>query len=89
LPACVTVNVRPAAVSVPVRSDAVLFASTVKLTDPEPVRLAPAVMSIHEALLVAVHAHDDVVVTLVVPVPPVAAVDKVVGEIENVQLPAD
>jgi hypothetical protein len=53
--ACVTVKARPAIVSVPVRS-APLFAATLNVTEPLPVRVVPPdVTVIHDALLAAVH----------------------------------
>jgi hypothetical protein len=54
LPAWEAVNVRPATVRVPVLA-APVFAATLNATLPLPVPLAPEVMVIHEALLVAVH----------------------------------
>jgi len=59
------------------------FATTVKLTDPGPVPLAPAVIVIHVgALLTAVHAHVPPAVTvIVVPAPPAGANDSLVGAI--------
>ena len=59
------------------------FATTVKLTDPVPVPLVPAVIVIHDgALLTAVHAHVAPVVTVIaVPAPPAAANDSLVGAI--------
>ena len=59
------------------------FAPTVKLTDPVPVPLVPAVIVIHDgALLMAVHAHVAPVVTVIaVPDPPEAAMDWLVGAI--------
>lgn len=59
---CCTVNVRPAMVSVPLRTLPRLIC-TEKLTDPLPEPLAPAVMSTQDALLTAVHAHPAAVVT--------------------------
>jgi hypothetical protein len=53
---CVTVNTCPPAVMVPVRAVAA-FAAAVNCTLPGPFPLAPAVMLIHVALAVAVHAH--------------------------------
>jgi hypothetical protein len=49
------VAVLPATVSVPLRSFPV-FGATLKVTVPLPVPLAPEVMVIHEALLLAVQA---------------------------------
>ena len=85
--AWLTVKVWPAMVIVPVRA-APVFAATVKLTDPGPVPLAPAVIVIHDgALLTAVHAHVPPAVTaIVVPAPPAAAIDSLVGAIVLVQL---
>ena len=76
----VTVKVWPAMVMVPVRA-APVFAATVKLTDPGPVPLAPAVIVIHDgALLTAVHAHVAPVVTAIaVPAPPASAIAWLVG----------
>jgi len=68
-PTCVTVNVCPAMVSVPVRS-APVFASTVNATGPFPLPVAPDVTAIHGALLVAVHVQPAAVVTFEFPVPP-------------------
>ena len=53
--ACVTVNVLPAIVSVPVRS-APELAATENVTVPLPLPLAPDAIVIHVAPLVAVHA---------------------------------
>ena len=73
LPACDTVKVCPAMVSVPVRELVPVLAATVKATLPLPVRLLPPVKVIQLALLATVHAHALVVVTVVLPVPPAAA----------------
>jgi len=68
--ACVTVNVDPAIVSVPVRAPPV-FAATVNVTVPLPVPLAPLAIVIQLALLLAVHVQPDCVVTVTgPPVPP-------------------
>ena len=74
-------------VIVPVRAGPV-FAATVKLTDPGPVPLVPAVIVIHDgALLTAVHAHVPPAVTAIaVPVPPAAAIDWLVGAIVLLQV---
>jgi hypothetical protein len=63
-PFCVTVNVWPAIVTVPVRCAAAEFAAMVMLTVPLPVPLAPPVTVIHAALLAAVHAQLEVELTL-------------------------
>jgi hypothetical protein len=44
---CITVNVCPAIVSVPVRDVVAVFAATLKLTDPPPLPLAPEVIVSH------------------------------------------
>lgn len=66
----VTVNVDPAIVSVPERAPPVL-AATVYVTLPLPVPLAPPVIVIQLAPVVAVHVQPDCVVTVTgPPVPP-------------------
>jgi hypothetical protein len=60
---CVTVNVCPPAVIVPLRATPVL-AATVNCTCPLPVPLAPDVMASHAALLLAVQAHPAPAVTV-------------------------
>ena len=80
-----TVKVRPAIVSVPVRVDVAVFAATLKPADPLPLPLAPLVTVIQVLLLPADHAHPVDDVTLVEPVPPVATTDKLFDEIANVQ----
>ena len=60
-PSCVTVTVRPATVSVPVRCTVV--EGTVKLTEPIPDPVAPAVIVIQEVVVVAVHEQLVPVVT--------------------------
>ena len=80
--ACVTVNVWPATVSVPVRRGPVL-AATVKFTAPLPVPVAGVTPVIQGALLAAVHEHPDVAATAIaVPAPPAAATDWDVGLME-------
>jgi hypothetical protein len=79
--ACVTVNVCPPAVMVPVRGVVVELAATLKVTAPLPEPLAPPVMVIQLALLVAFHVHPADVVTVTAPVPPSASTDWDVGEI--------
>jgi hypothetical protein len=80
-----TVNVRVAIVSVPVRAVVVVFAATLKPADPFPLPLAPLVTVIQVLLLTADHAQPLDDVTLVEPVPPAAATDKLFDEIANVQ----
>jgi hypothetical protein len=68
----VTVNVSPAMVNVPVRSPPV-FAATLNVTVPLPLPLEPVVTVIQLALLTAVQAQPDCVVTATgPPVPPEA-----------------
>ncbi len=67
--------------SVPVRVDVDVFALMLKLTLPLPAPDAPAVTVSHDALLTAVQAQPVPAVTAVLPVPPPAAIDNVVGEI--------
>jgi hypothetical protein len=67
-PACVTVCVCPAIVSVPVRGVVAGFAGTENDTAPEPVPDCPASMVIQAALLLAVHVHVAAVVTRTSPV---------------------
>ena len=80
-PACVTVNVLPATVSVPVRGVVAVDAATVKPTDPLPVPLPPAVRVNQAALLVADHPHPAPAVTPTLPLPPAAVNDCETGEI--------
>jgi hypothetical protein len=68
---CVTVNVWPAMVNVPVRCGPVL-AATENCVEPLPVPLAPVVIVIQVALLAPVQAQSLAVVTLTEPPPPLA-----------------
>ncbi len=77
-------KVCPATVIVPVRCGPV-FAATENCVTPAPLPLAPAVMVIHESLLVAVHAQPVVVVTLTDPDPPPAGALCEVGLMVNAQ----
>jgi hypothetical protein len=81
---CVTVNVRRAAFNVPVRCVPPLLGATEYSSDPLPVPLAPEVIVIQLAALVAVHEQvfDDAATNG----PPAAATPWLAGEIENVQL---
>ena len=72
MPDCVTVNVAPPTVSVPVRFDATVFAATVNETVAVPAPADPAVTAIHALLLTEVHAQPTEAVTVVLPEPPVA-----------------
>jgi hypothetical protein len=71
----VTLNVRPAIVTVPVRDTVAVFAATVIVTGPEPDPFAPDVTVIHDALLTAVHGQPLALVTDVDVVPPAAAIN--------------
>src|SRR3989442_11743601 len=79
-PCCVTVTVCPATVIVPLRDPAPLLAATEYPTVPLPSPVAPAVMVIQVALLVAVQLHPACAVTLVLPVSPPATAESVVGD---------
>jgi hypothetical protein len=79
-----TVNVRPAIVSVPDRAGP-LVAATLKVTLPAPLPFAPAVIVIHGALFDAVHAQPPPAATDTVPVPPVAGMLWTSGDIAYVQ----
>jgi hypothetical protein len=80
-PACVTVNVRPAIVIVPVRCEVLAFAATTTLTLPLPVPVMPELTVSHEALLVVLHVHRLVVVTATTVVSPPAGELRLTGEI--------
>jgi hypothetical protein len=82
-PFCVTVNVCPATVTVPVRWLVLALAAALKLTVPLPLPDAPAV-TVNQLvlLLTAVHPQPACVVTFVDPAPPPATTDWPVGEIE-------
>ena len=75
-----TVTVCPATVIVPLREAPVVLAATVKLLEPRPVIDAPLVIVIHAALLVAVHAQLDPVVTDTLPLVPVDGAFTRMGE---------
>ena len=68
--------------SVPVRRWPVVLAATEYCTVPLPEPLAPDVIVIQLALLVAVHAHPAPVVTPTMPDPPLAPTFAFFGEIE-------
>jgi hypothetical protein len=78
--ACVTVNVVPATVNVPVRFVVTMFGATLKATPPLPVPVAPLVIVIQLALLTADQSQADPAVTALLPVPPLAGNDALVGE---------
>jgi hypothetical protein len=75
---CDTVTVCPAIVIVPLRAAPVL-AAAVNDDVPLPAPLVPEVIVSHGALLVAVHAHVGVVVTVMGADPPPAPIVRLVG----------
>jgi hypothetical protein len=79
-----TVNVRPAIVSVPDLPDPVV-AATLNWTTPLPLPLAPSVTVIQSALLAAVHEQPAAAVTLTVPVPPLAGTEDDSGAMAKAQ----
>jgi hypothetical protein len=86
IPDCVTVNVLPAMVSVPVRDAVDVLAAVEKLTVPLPAPVAPAVTVIQLSLLTAVQLQPVGAVTAVLPVAPPEATDCDVGEIVSVHV---
>ena len=86
-PACVTLNVMPAIVSVPLRDVVDVFAAALNVTAPLPVVFGPppAVTVIQDALLVADHEQSVGMVTETTRVPPAAASESLVGDSEAVQ----
>jgi hypothetical protein len=87
IPACVTVNVRPAMVSVPVRDEVDVLAATLNVTPALPLVFGPApdVIVIHETLLDADHEQSAGIVTETTRLPPVAGSESLVDESEAVQ----
>ena len=83
-PACVTVTVWPAIVSVPVRGDVAVFAAIENATVPLPLPLAPDVMVSQASLLVAVQLQPAAVVTLLLLELAAAPGVSVVGDTVNV-----
>ena len=71
----------PAIVRVPTRCDVVVLGATVKLTEPLPEPVAPAVTVIQGTLLTAVQEQPVVVVTVVEPLAPAAGTDWLEGEV--------
>ena len=86
-PACETVKVWPAIVSVPVRDDVDVFAATLKVTAAAPLVFGPPpdVTVIHDALLTAVHGQSDGMVTETTRDPPLASSETDVAESVAVQ----
>lgn len=83
--ACVTVKVLPAIVIVPVRVVVPVYAATVNVALPDPLPLEPAIMVIHGALLLAVHAQPAPALTVLLPVPPWLLNVWLVGDVEYEQ----
>ena len=75
LAACVTVNVRPAMERVPERCAVLGLGATLKLTEPLPEPVSPAVTVIEVAPLTAVHEQPVCAVTDVDTLPPAAGTD--------------
>jgi hypothetical protein len=82
VPACATVRVRPATVSVPVLGAGDALAPTTYVTAPFPPLLGPApeLIEIHDVLLEADQTQPVGIVTLAMPLPPVASNDSVVDD---------
>jgi hypothetical protein len=81
---CVTVNVDPAMVSVPVRLVVPVLAALLNVTVPDPEPDAPVLTVIHATLLTAVHEQPVPAVIVLLPVPPAAAIDCDEGEMVGV-----
>lgn len=78
-------KVDPAIVSVPTRLVVPVRAATLNATVPDPVPAAPAVTVIQAALLTAAHIHPAPALTVVLPEPPAAGIDRLAGEIVGAQ----
>jgi hypothetical protein len=76
-----TVNTRPAIVSVPARADPVLLATST-FTPPLPLPLAPDAIVSHDALLTAVHTHPLATLTDVATDPPLEPTFRCAGASE-------
>ena len=85
--AWLTGTVCPATVTVPVRGVAVVFAATLKVTEPIPDPLAPAVTVIQGVVVLAVQAQDVPEVTLSVRLLTKASTAKLTGVTVPVQPP--
>lgn len=83
--ASLTTKLLPAIVSVAERDCVVVLDAAVNPTLPEPFPVAPLVIVTHDAPLDAVQLHPAIVVTVTVPLPPLAASEVPVGEIVNAQ----
>jgi hypothetical protein len=69
----------PATVTVPVRAEPVVLAATLKVTEPMPDPVAPAVTVIHDVVVLAVQAQDVPDVTLSVRLLASASTSKLTG----------
>src|SRR5262249_36068033 len=74
-----TVRFCPPTAITPSRAPAAAFACAVKLTVPLPLPLAPAVIEIQDAVVVACHVHPVAAVTAICPGPPAGATVNDVG----------
>jgi len=81
----VIVTVCPATLSVPIRSTPVVFAVTLKVTEPIPDPVAPVVIVIHWYVVVALHEHCVPAITLNVRLAASEPIAKLVGETLPVQ----
>jgi hypothetical protein len=84
-PGCVTVNVRPAMVAVPLRCDVAVFAVTTTAAVPGPVLFEPFVTVIHDTLPAPDQRQVLPVDTAIAIVPPAALDVRELGEIVYVQ----
>ena len=84
---CVTVNVAPPIVIVPVRLEVPVFAATLYVAVPFPLPVDP--VTIHDVPLTADHAQPVAAVTLMLPEPAEAVNDWLDGEIEGVHVEPD
>jgi hypothetical protein len=83
---CVTVNIFPAIVSVPVRLRPERLDATINVTVPVPLPGPGLSIAIHAVLLTASHAQVAPAVTVLLPEPPSEVNDRADGEIDIVQL---
>ena len=81
MPACTTVKIKPAKVTLVVLEAASVLAETEYVTVPLPVPFAPEVIVTHDATLAVVQLQVLEVVTVRLPVPPAAVNDVLAGEI--------
>ena len=90
VPACSTVSVRPAMVTVPVLGEADVLAATAYVTAPSPLLFGPPpdVIEIHDVLLVADQTQAVGILTLAMPFPPGASNDSVGDDRDGVHAAA-